>query len=70
MIGNVDAGETAGGTELADRIEQAVYDYVYDNFGPSEAESPSWGIRGLAEYTANALRDSGYRPKHEIVYET
>lgn len=56
--------------ELAGKIEQAVYDYVYDNFGRAEAEEPSWEIRGLSEYIAKALRDSGYSPKHEIEYAT
>lgn len=68
MPKKVGAKNTAGVTELAGKIEQAVYDYVYDNFRPSEAEDPSWEVRSLAEYVANALRDRGYRPKHEIVY--
>lgn len=51
---------------LKNILEQAIYDYVYEQFGPSEADDPSWGIRGLAEYLAEAVRDNSYTGKHTM----
>lgn len=52
--------------ELEATLEQAIYDYVYEQFGASEADDPSWGIRGLAEYLAEAVRDKHYTGKHKM----
>lgn len=49
-------------------IEQAIYDWVYDEFGQSEAEMPSWNIRALASYLARAIYE-GHAAQHDIYYE-
>lgn len=53
-------------------LEQAMYDYVYENFGSSEAESPSWNIESLATHLADVMHDEitgkAYKQKHEIKY--
>lgn len=55
--------------KLAAKLEQIIYDYVYEQFGRSEAEEPSWYIPTLAEHIATALSLRAYKPIHEIVYE-
>ena len=35
--------------ELISPVEWAIYDWVLENFGDSEANDPSWDIGGLAE---------------------
>ena len=62
-------GEQDAKRRLAARIEQAAFDYVYDTFGRSEAEDPSWSIRALAAYLADALTAGDYEPKHKIHYD-
>jgi len=55
-------------TDLKRRVEQATYDWVYDNFGRSEAEDPSWYIPGLALYVAESVLAKDYPAKHRICY--
>jgi hypothetical protein len=70
MPGKTDkARKAAARRRLAKKIEQIIFDYVYDSFGPSEAEDPSWYIPELAEYVANALSAQRYKPIHKIAYE-
>lgn len=54
--------------ELADRLEQIIYDYVYENFGEYEASEPSWDIPDLAGHVAEMLFTDNYQPIHEIQY--
>lgn len=54
---------------LAGLLEQAIYDYVADSYGLSEAELPSWSTTGLAGYLADALNGGDYRAKYEVRYE-
>lgn len=50
--------------ELATKIRNIIYDYVYESFGTSEANNPSWYIPILAEEIANKLLDKNYKPAH------
>lgn len=69
MPGKTDkARKAAAKRRLAKKIEQIIFDYVYDSFGPSEAEDPSWYIPELAEQVANALSAPRYVAKHEMQY--
>lgn len=49
--------------ELEDRVspmEKAIYDWVEENFGESEAKDPSWDIHALAEHL-NSLSEGGQK---------
>ena len=50
------------------KIEAIIYDWVVDNFGTSEAMSPSWNITMLAEAIHENLNDN-YEQSNTIVYE-
>lgn len=60
--------DKAAKRRLAKKVEQAIYDYVFDNFGKTEAECPSWHIPGLAKYVADALSTPRYVGKHPVKY--
>lgn len=60
--------DKAAKRRLAKKVEQAIYDYVFDNFGRIEAEYPSWHTPGLAKYVANALSSPEYAGKHQVKY--
>lgn len=51
--------------ELQTKVRDIIYDYVYENFGISEANNPSWYIPSLAEEIADRLLDKTYTPKHQ-----
>ncbi len=51
--------------ELVTKIRDAIYDYVYENFGESEASNPSWYIPTLAEHVADKVLDDNYKPEHQ-----
>lgn len=46
------------------KIRDIIYDYVYESYGASEANNPSWYIPTLAEEIANKLLDGNYTPQH------
>ena len=51
--------------ELQTKIRNIIYDYVYETFGASEANNPSWYIPSLAEEIADRLLDGdNYTPVH------
>ena len=50
------------------KIEAIIYDWVVDNFGTSEAMSPSWNITMLAEAIHENLNDN-YEQSNTVVYE-
>lgn len=51
--------------KLQTKIRDIIYDYVYENFGESEANDPSWYIPTLAEEIADRLLDGdNYTPQH------
>lgn len=51
--------------KLITKVRDAIYDYVYENFGESEASNPSWYIPAVAEYVADKLLDKNYKPEHQ-----
>ena len=51
--------------ELQTKIRDIIYDYIYESFGASEANDPSWYIPLLAEEIADKLLDGdNYTPQH------
>jgi hypothetical protein len=54
---------------LVKKIEQIIYDYVFDSFGRTEAEDPSWYTPDLAKYVADALSAPRYVGKYPVKYE-
>lgn len=50
--------------ELQNKIRDIIYDYIYEEFGESEAKNPSWYIPALAEEITNRLSETDYVPKH------
>lgn len=50
--------------ELQNNIRDIIYDYIYEEFGESEANNPSWYIPALAEEIADRLIEKDYEPKH------
>lgn len=50
--------------ELQTKVRDIIYDYVFETFGRSEADDPSWYIPTLAEEIADKLLDGNYKPKH------
>lgn len=50
--------------ELQTKIRDIIYDYVYESFGKSEANNPSWYIPSLSEEIADKLLDGNYTPQH------
>lgn len=40
-------------------IASAIREYVATVYGESEAEEPSWNIKGLASYLANKINKKG-----------
>ena len=50
--------------KLQTKIRDIIYDYVYECFGESEANDPSWYIPTLAEEIADKLLDKNYKPVH------
>ena len=50
------------------KIEAIIYDWVVDNFGTSEAMSPSWNITMLAKAIHENLNDN-YEQSNTVVYE-
>ena len=50
--------------ELTTKVRDIIYDYIYESFGESEANNPSWYIPTLAEYIVNNFLDKDYNPKH------
>ena len=61
--------DAAAKRRLVGKIEQIIYDYVFDNFGRTEAEDPSWYTPDLAKYVADALSATRYVGKHPVKYE-
>lgn len=55
--------------QLTTKIRDIIYDYIYEEFGESEASNPSWYIPTLAEEIADKLPDDNYTPKHEYYNE-
>ena len=51
--------------ELVTKIRDVIYDYIYDEFGQSEADNPSWYIPSLAERIVDKLLDENYKPEHQ-----
>lgn len=49
-------------------IEQVIYDWVVENFGKSEAESPSWNPNALAKAVATGILN-GHKAENKIRYE-
>lgn len=49
---------------LQTKIRDIIYDYIYESFGASEANDPSWYIPSLAEEIADRLLDGNYTPQH------
>jgi hypothetical protein len=41
---------------MTDKIEQAIYDFVANNYGESEADEPSWDIASLAGVVADQAK--------------
>jgi len=50
--------------ELTTKVRDIIYDYIYESFGESEANNPSWYIPTLAEEIADKLLDKNYKPVH------
>lgn len=50
--------------ELTTKVRDIIYDYIYESFGESEANNPSWYIPSLSEEIANKLLDGNYKPVH------
>lgn len=68
----IDADEYEVPGEVSE-TEAIIYDWVYDNFGESEAVDPSWNIHALAEYIDEvkeslASKNIKYSKKHTIKY--
>ena len=50
--------------KLTTKIRDIIYDYIYEHFGESEANEPSWYIPTLAEEIADKINDKNYKPLH------
>lgn len=50
--------------ELTTKVRDVIYDYIYEAFGESEANDPSWYIPTLASVIADKLLDKNYKPEH------
>ena len=50
--------------ELTTKVRDIIYDYIYESFGESEANNPSWYIPTLAEEIADKLLDKNYKTVH------
>ena len=50
--------------ELTTKVRDIIYDYIYESFGESEANNPSWYIPTLATVIVDKLLDKNYKPVH------
>lgn len=50
--------------ELTTKVRDIIYDYIYESFGESEANNPSWYIPTLATVIVDKLLDKNYKPEH------
>lgn len=50
--------------ELTTKVRDVIYDYIYEAFGESEANNPSWYIPTLAAVIVDKLLDKNYKPEH------
>lgn len=50
--------------ELTTKVRDIIYDYIYELFGESEANNPSWYIPTLATVIVDKLLDKNYKPEH------
>lgn len=55
--------------ELTTKVRDVIYDYVYESFGESEANNPSWYIPTLATVIVDKLLDKNYKPVHTYYNE-
>ena len=58
-----DKRENATASDMLDELEEhvsplewAIYDYVFNNFGESEANDPSWDIGALANHLEKEIK--------------
>lgn len=55
--------------ELTTKVRDIIYDYIYESFGESEANNPSWYIPTLATVIVDKLLDKNYKPEHTYYNE-
>lgn len=51
--------------EMTIKVRDIIYNYVYEHFGSSEANDPSWYIPKLAEEIVDRLHDENWKPQFE-----
>lgn len=51
--------------EMIVKIRDIIYNYIYEQFGSSEANDPSWYIPTLAEEIVDRLYDENWKPQYE-----